>query len=158
MAEATAAELRDFVVSVFGATSKRLKELTTEKSGDATNLDRLLSACSLTLGDFIRVARVTPDLEKSHHTTLLTKGVVYWCEFLKGRDSAWLKSFSQDFYGGLKSLSNLAYSPPATNSNLRSSQERPNTLPDMDRRQKAFQNQIGGLTGQSSVNDRYGDD
>ena len=113
--------------------SDRLKQLTNYDSTATTINDTVLDAASEdAAGQFRYVSGFEPDTDNFAHVAILVKGVQYFCEFYKGRDSAIISSLEKVFIRDCMSLREKQWVPPGSNSTMTIDREASGTRPDMD--------------------------
>lgn len=113
----------DYLIQITNATS----------SATSINTTVLDSACADSIGDFERVSRIAHDTSNASHLAILVKGVIYFLETYKGRDSGFIDKRGKDFYSALSSLQKGTYVEMTTNSNLTVTREQSGTRSDMDK-------------------------
>jgi len=126
----------------------RLKQLTNyDPSAVTTNTTVLEAACGDAIGEFENISGIAHDTNNVSHLAILIKGVQYFLESYKGRDSGMMQNFAKSFQIDCAKLRERAYISPQTNSKLVPIAERANQRPDMDRSLKVWvQNQQSGST------------
>lgn len=126
----------------------RLKQLTNyDPTATIINTTVLEAACGDAIGEFENITGIAHDTSNVSHLAMLIKGVQYFLESYKGRDSAMIQNFQKSFQIDCAKLRERAYISPQTNSQLKPSTERANQRPDMDRSLKVWlQNQQSGAT------------
>lgn len=112
----------------------RLVQLTNYLSSATTVNDTVLDAAG---EDAIGAFRVNSGFEPNSsfytHISILVKGVQFFLESYKGRDSGLLSNMEKAFFLDCRALREKSYSPASSNSNLTVDRERVGTRPDMQR-------------------------
>lgn len=112
----------------------RLIQLTNyDTTATSVNTTVLESACADALGQFGIATGYDPNSSIYLHVAILTKGVQYFLEHYKGRDTGLINSLERTFFRDCMSIADKRYMMPATNSNLAPSRDTQNALPDADR-------------------------
>lgn len=142
----TAAALSTAVQTRFG--SDILIQLSNStSSATSINTSVLTAACEDAIGDFERITTIAHDTSNASHLSVLIKGVLYFLEYYKSRDSAVSNNRGKDFFLACNGLKKGCYSDIATNSNLTVKREASGTLADMDKTKTIWSsNRIGTNT------------
>lgn len=128
----TAAALSTAVQTRFG--SDILIQLSNSVSTATTiNTTVLTAACEDAIGEFERVTTIAHDTSNASHLSVLIKGVLYFLEYYKSRDSAVSNNRGKDFFLACNGLKKGAYLDVATNSNLTVKRESSGSMSDMDK-------------------------
>lgn len=123
-----------------------LIQLTNELPTATTiNDTRLTAACTDAIGEFQMLSGIAFDSTNTTHMAIIINGVRYFLELYKGREGASLESYGKKFYNKSKGLRETAIIAPTTNAKAYPSQEKENSLPDMDRSRGVFSNGYRGL-------------
>ena len=124
----------------------RLKQLSNyDPSATTINTTVLEAACADSIGDFENITGILHDTDNPSHLSILIKGVQYYLEMYKGRDSAMIQGLAKSFQIDCNKLRERSYIHARTNSRLSPSKESYNQRPDMDRSLKIWiQNQSPG--------------
>jgi hypothetical protein len=80
--------------------------------------DTLDSASADAIGIFRVVTGVEPEVGNFTHTSILIKGIQYYLELYKGRDTALIRSMEQMFFRDCIGIRERIYVSPSTNSNI----------------------------------------
>lgn len=137
----TPAELSVHAQARIGA--DRLKQLTNyDATATTLNATVLESACADAMGQFRYMSGFEPDTSNYTHVAILVKGVQYYLESYKARDSNQIQFFEKAFTRDCMGLRDKLCFLPSSNSVLVPSTERQGSRPDMDRNLKVWsQNQ-----------------
>jgi len=111
----------------------RLKQLTNyDSTATAINDTTLDAASEDAAGQFRYVSGFEPDTENFAHVAILCKGVQYFLELYKGRDSQIVSSLEKIFIRDCMGLREKIWFAPGSNSNMTIDREAAGTRPDMD--------------------------
>lgn len=112
----------------------RLVQLTNyDSTATSINTTVLEGACDDAIGQFMLASGYDPDKDVQLHVAVLVKGVQYFLELYRGRDTGIISSLERVFFRDCASIREKSYGMPATNSTLSPNAEPTNALPDMDR-------------------------
>jgi len=130
-----------------------LVQLTNELPTATTiNDTRLTAACNDAINEFQMTSGIAFDSANGLHIMAILHGARYYLELYKGREGALLESYNKKFYNKCKNLRETVVIAPTTNAKAYPSQEKENSLPDMDRSRGVFNPGYKGLgTSNSSI-------
>lgn len=132
MADMTYSDLSTNVQERIG--SDRLKQLTNyDATATSLNTSVLEAACRDSIGHFHQISGVYPTKDNYSHIAILVRGVQYFLESYKARDSNIIQNLEKAFFRDCQGMRERATWLPTSNSTLAPSTQPQNALPDMDR-------------------------
>lgn len=112
----------------------RLVQLTNyDTTATSINTTVLEAACDDAIGQFMLASGYDPNKLIQLHVAILVKGVQYFLELYRGRDSGIISNLERVFFRDCNSIREKSYGMPGSNSNLNPSRDVQNALPDADR-------------------------